>query len=78
MIPAEAVEAAAKAVYGGDHFDGSPHREAWLHDFRIALEAAVPFMHREVMGIADELEASGTVRGYVIATRLRQAMAPRE
>lgn len=42
-IPDEAVYAAAEAVYGSG-FDGSPSKEAWLADFRIALEAAAPYM----------------------------------
>jgi hypothetical protein len=42
-ISDEAVEAAAKAVYGGDWI-ANPHKDAWLRDFRIALEAAAPYM----------------------------------
>jgi hypothetical protein len=42
-IPEEAVEAAAEAVYGSG-FDGSPQRDAWLADFRKALEAAAPHL----------------------------------
>lgn len=41
MITEEAVYAAAEAVYGCG-FDGSPQKEAWLTDFRKALEAAAP------------------------------------
>lgn len=40
-VPSESVYDAARAVYG-DGFDGSPHKEAWLVDFRKALEAAYP------------------------------------
>lgn len=43
MIPDEAVYAAAEAVYGSG-LDGSPVRDAWLRDFRVALEAAGPYM----------------------------------
>jgi len=43
VIPDEAVYAAAFAVYGSG-FDGSPQKEAWLKDFRVALEAAAPYM----------------------------------
>lgn len=46
MIPDEAVYAAAFAVYGSG-FDGSPQKDAWLKDFRVALEAAAPHMSRE-------------------------------
>ncbi len=46
MIPEAAVIAAAEAVYGGT-MDGSIQREAWLKDFRAALEAAAPFMLAE-------------------------------
>ena len=41
MITDEAVYAAAFAVYGSG-FDGSPQKDAWLRDFRVALEAAAP------------------------------------
>ena len=44
-IPDDAVYAAAAAVYGGeDGLDGSPHKDAWLADFRKALEAAAPHL----------------------------------
>lgn len=43
IIPEAAVEAAAEAVYGMT-LDGSIQRDTWLHDFRIALEAAAPHM----------------------------------
>ena len=56
-IPDEAVEAAAKAVYGGDHLDGSIQRDAWLRDFRIALEAAAPWMMGKALkDAADSLD----------------------
>jgi hypothetical protein len=43
VIPDAAVYAAAFAVYGSG-FDGSPAKDAWLRDFRIALEAAAPML----------------------------------
>jgi len=43
VILDEAVYAAAFAVYGSG-FDGSPQKDAWLKDFRVALEAALPHM----------------------------------
>lgn len=53
MIPAEAVEAAAKAIFG------DPHGDTWAlqvpevqgrsrEDARLALEAAAPYMQQEV------------------------------
>jgi hypothetical protein len=45
-IPDKAVYAAAEAVYGCG-FDGSPQKDAWLADFRNALEAAAPHMLAE-------------------------------
>jgi len=46
VIQDAAVEAAAEAVYGGT-LDGSIQRDAWLADFRKALEAAAPHMLAE-------------------------------
>ena len=54
MIPDAAVHAAAEAVYGCG-FDGSPQKDAWLRDFRVALEAAAPHIR------AQELETAATV-----------------
>jgi len=52
MVSDKAVAAAAEAVYGCG-FDGSPQREAWLRDFRIALEAAAPYLVREAPRTVD-------------------------
>ena len=58
MITDEAVYAAAFAVYGSG-FDGSPQKEAWLADFRIALEAAAPHLMAGVKALADAWESRG-------------------
>jgi len=51
-ITDEAVYAAAFAVYGSG-FDGSIQKEAWLRDFRVALEAAAPIILKDMRQMTD-------------------------
>lgn len=60
MISDDAVYAAAEAVYGSG-FDGSPVKDAWLADFRKALEAAAPHMLAEAARTFDAVDNSDVV-----------------
>lgn len=61
-VPDEAVEVAARAVYGPG-FDGSHHKSAWLADFRLALEAAAPFIAAQTLREASDAYPLETAYG---------------